>query len=111
MKIAAGRLDRRVTLLEPVQERSAVNGEITTVWTSRGTRAAQKLRLMPDDQANAEQLIATASSTLLMRLDRGTRAIDPTWRIRMDDVDYDVVGTDDDRHDASLLVYIVGLKS
>jgi head-tail adaptor len=111
MKIEPGRLDRRVTLLEPVTMRNPDNGEATTDWLNRGLRWASVLRLLPTDMANEEQLIAKASAKLLMYLDSVTRQVGPTWQVRYDGTTYDVVGTDPTPRDGSVLVYIVGLPA
>jgi head-tail adaptor len=104
MKIAAGTLNRRATLLAPVAGQAA-NGAPVTTYTAVGTRRCELLALKPAAIEAGSQRVATADVQMLMRLDALTKTIAATWRIALDGVTYDVSGLMREPHDGSLIVY------
>jgi head-tail adaptor len=109
MKIRAGRLNRRVTLLAPVIAPNPASGEIVPTWQPQGERWAAELQPMPGNEETASQLVAKSSARLLMRLDPMTKTIRPTWRVRHADTDFEVIGATQTPEHGSVIVFIAGL--
>jgi head-tail adaptor len=111
VSLAAGRLDRRVTLLRPVEVQNALSGEVTLTYEEAGGRFAQRLAYQPRAQSNDAQLLTEAQTSIVMRLDRLTRTIGPCWRVRMDARTFEVLDADSDPRAGTVRVLLIGLST
>lgn len=110
MIIKAGELDRRADLLQPTNVRNSV-GEVTQTYSSAGLRWASFMALRASEVDREQTPGSKAESKLLLRLDSLTRTIGVRWRVAVDGVTYNVIGTEPAPGDGSLILFIAGVQS
>lgn len=84
--INPGRLDRRLTLLSPLETRDA-GGGVLTAWVNVATVWAQFLPQSGREIQQAGQLIALGAATFRLRY----RAISAAWRVMLGDAVYELI--------------------
>jgi head-tail adaptor len=110
VKIAAGRLDRRVSVLRPTTSINAI-GESVEIFAEAGKRWVALLSLSPAEVEREQTPGSRASTKLLMRLDSLTRQIGVRWRVTLDGVVYNVIGTDATPRDGSVMLLLAGVQA
>lgn len=85
----AGKLDRRLTLLERALTTNAANEEVET-FTSVGTVWASKRDVSDRERIENEELGATITTRFQVRHSDLTDGIRPTWRVTCEGRTYDV---------------------
>ena len=110
MIIKAGELDRKATLLAPTNVRNSV-GEVTQTYAPAGNRYVSFMALRPSEVDREPTPGSKAETKLLMRLDSLTRTVGVRWRVTVDEVTYNVIGTEPTPADGSLIVFIAGVQS
>lgn len=103
MRIDAGRLDRRMTLMQPTQSKDAM-GAPTISYAEAGKRWCGRLRFDPSEIGRDGQRKAVARVDLLLRLDSLTKTIGATWRCVFDGATLEVEGVDREPHDGSVIL-------
>ena len=110
MIIKAGELDRRVDLLSPTNVRNSY-GEVSQSYAAAGTRWASFMALRPSEVDREQAPGSKAETKLLLRLDSLTRTVGVRWRVTVDGVTYNVIGTEPTPADGSLILFIAGVQS
>lgn len=110
MNIKAGLLDRRAVLLAPTNVRNSV-GEVTQTYAAAGTRWASFMALRATEVDREQTPGSKAESKLLLRLDSLTRTVGVRWRVTVDEVTYNVIGTEPTPADGSLVLFIAGVQA
>jgi head-tail adaptor len=103
VKISAGRLDDRVTFLEPQASTDAFGGPLVT-YTPAGTRWASRVRYQPSEVERDPQRQTVAAVNLLVRLDALARRVTTKWRVLYDGEELEIAGLDRSSADGSLVV-------
>jgi head-tail adaptor len=78
----AGRLDRRIQLLRPVQSRDAMNEVVPGFAAEGGPVPAGRLDVSDGERVRAAQAGYTLSSRWRVRRDQRTDLIDTTWQLQ-----------------------------
>ena len=103
MRISAGLLTERVTLLEPQASTDAFGGPLVT-YTEVDRRWASKVRYQPSEVERDPQRQTVASVNLLLRLDNLARRITTKWRLIYEGNELEIVGLDASKADGSLVI-------
>lgn len=109
MKITRGKLNRRAALLQPTNTTTAINETVVT-YAEVGKRWASFLQLLPAEVDREAAPGSKATAKLLVDLDSLTRTVGVRWRIKADGTEYNVIGTDPNPADGSLLLYLAGVQ-
>lgn len=88
----AGKLDRRLTLLQRVEGPEQASGETTYVWSPLATVWARKLEIRDSDRVTALAVGVTVSARFRVRWSKTVAALTLGDRVRLDGVDYSLVG-------------------
>lgn len=107
----AGKLDRRLTLLQLVKTTNAMNEEEES-WTSVGTVWASKEDVSDKEQRDAQEVGATITSRFQVRYSVLAASVRPTWRLRLKakrtgqvEREYEVTGVKDVKDDIAGLEF------
>lgn len=103
MRIKAGNLNRKVSLLQPTPAVDASGGPIVT-YAAVATRWCQRLRFMGVEVEREPQRQPTATVQLLMRLDSLTATITTEWQIEFEGMRLIIAGLDRNPADGSLII-------
>jgi SPP1 family predicted phage head-tail adaptor len=85
----AGKLDRRLTLLERTLTTNAANEE-EEVFTDVGTVWASKKDVSDAERTKSQEVAATITTRFQVRHSSLSDEITPTWRVRCEGRTYDV---------------------
>lgn len=110
MIIKAGELDRKAILLAPTNVRNSV-GEVTQTYSAAGNRWVSFMALRASEVDREQTPGSKAETKLLMRLDSLTRTLGVRWRVTVDDLTYNVIGTEPVPADGSLIVFVAGVQA
>lgn len=110
MIIKAGALDRKATLLAPTNVRNSV-GEVTQTYAPAGVRWVSFMALRASEVDREPTPGSRAETKLLLRLDSLTRTVGVRWRVTVDEVTYNVIGTEPVPADGSLILFIAGVQA
>lgn len=103
MRISAGRLTRRVTLLEPTHGTDAAGGP-TLTYADAGGRWCQQIQYAPVAEEREAQRQTAARVRLLLRLDSLTMALTTDWRVRFEGEELQIAGLERAPEDGSLIL-------
>jgi head-tail adaptor len=103
VRISAGLLDRRVTLLAPVSTLDAMGGPVET-YQEAGKRWCSRLRYDPRGVDRDAQRQTAAGVNLLLRLDSLTDTITSKWRVVFDGQELEIAGLERTPADGSLII-------
>lgn len=85
----AGKLDRRLTLLQLVRTTNAMN-EVEESWTSAGTVWASKRDVSDKERADNQEVGATITTRFQVRHSELSDNVRPTWRVGCEGRTYEV---------------------
>lgn len=99
--IAAGKLDTRITLLQP--SRAVVSGQNRTTYTDYKTVWANARQITFREGLTSQVQLQNETYTLMMRYIAG---ITPDWAVRMKGIRYRVLTVNADKTSGSLILGI-----
>lgn len=85
----SGKLDRRLTIREPIETQS-VSGEIITTWNDLATVWAQQVNLNGYERYSGSQVVGRALMTYRLRYSSTTKRITTKWRVIVEGREFDV---------------------
>lgn len=103
MRISAGRLNQRVTLLQPVTTLDALAGPVVSL-VPVGDRWCAKLRFAAAEIERDASRATNASVRLALRLDGLTSAITTEWRMLFEGEEMVIAGVERATEDGSVIV-------
>lgn len=106
MRIQSGKLDRRITILNPSKDRSATGQEISS-WVELATIYGERLELRTADVASGagERSNSTGKYKIRYRTD-----INTAQRVRIDGRTFAITGTEEPDRRAVMILFVEGVE-
>lgn len=91
MGLAAGRLDRRVRLMQARTVKNALNEDVVS-WVTLATVYGSKTDVSDGERVRAAEVAAVITTRFVVRYSMTTRQLTPRDRVVLDGLVYDIVG-------------------
>ncbi len=92
--VAAGRLKRRISVDEAHMTQSSSGAPIVS-WITRGTTWGSIEPLRGREATQANQILGTMDTRIMMRIAPQIAALNPKWRLRSGGIIYDIISVAD----------------